>query len=87
MLRLISIALFSTSIACATFSLAGCKGNGVKQLSLAVVSGVEGDALKQAARDYEAINGVHINIAEFPYDNLFEKEQIDLSAGTGAYGV
>ena len=86
-LRLISIALFATSIACATFSLVGCKGNGAKQLSLAVVSGVEGDALKQAALDYEALHGVHINIAEFPYDNLFEKELIDLSAGTGAYDL
>jgi len=86
-LRLISIALFAGSIACATFSLAGCKRNGAKQLSLAVVSGVEGEALKQAALDYEALNGVHINIAEFPYDNLFEKELIDLSAGTGAYDL
>ena len=81
------MALFASSIACATFSLAGCKRNGAKQLSLAVVSGVEGDALKQAALDYEALNGVHINIAEFPYDNLFEKELIDLSAGTGAYDL
>jgi multiple sugar transport system substrate-binding protein len=86
-LRIISVALFASSIVCVTFSLAGCKGNGAKQLSLAVVSGVEGDALKQAALDYEALNGVHINIAEFPYDNLFEKELIDLSAGTGAYDL
>ncbi len=58
-----------------------------KQLTLAVVSGVEGDALKQAARDYEAQTGTHINIAEFPYINLFEKELIDLKARTGAYDV
>ena len=45
-----------------------------KQLSLAVVSGAEGEALKQAARDYEAQTGTHIEIAEFPYTNLFEKE-------------
>ena len=32
-----------------------------KQLTLAVVSGVEGDALKQAARDYETQTGTHIN--------------------------
>ena len=37
-----------------------------KELTLAVVSGVEGDALKQAAADYEAKTGVHINIAQFP---------------------
>jgi multiple sugar transport system substrate-binding protein len=58
-----------------------------KQLTLAVNSGVEGDALKQAARDYEAQTGVHIQIAEFPYANLFEKELVDLGAGTGAYDL
>jgi multiple sugar transport system substrate-binding protein len=61
-------------------------GNG-KQLTLAVNSGVEGDALKQAARDYETQTGVHISIAEFPYANLFEKELIDLNARTGAYDL
>jgi len=58
-----------------------------KELTLAVNSGVEGDALKQAARDYEAQTGVHINIAEFPYANLFEKELIDLNSRTGAYDL
>jgi len=58
-----------------------------KQLTLAVNSGVEGDALKQAARDYEAQTGVRINIAEFPYANLFEKELIDLNARTAAYDL
>lgn len=58
-----------------------------KELTLAVVSGVEGDALKQAALDYEAATGVHINIAQFPYANLFEKEMIDFNARTGAYDL
>lgn len=58
-----------------------------KQLTLAVNSGVEGEALKRAARDYEAQTGVRINIAEFPYANLFEKELIDLNAQTGAYDL
>ena len=58
-----------------------------KQLTLAINSGVEGEALKQAARDYEAQTGVRINIAEFPYANLFEKELIDLNAQTGAYDL
>lgn len=65
----------------------GGSGAGGKQLTLAVNSGVEGDALKQAARDYETQTGVHINIAEFPYANLFEKELIDLNARTGAYDL
>jgi multiple sugar transport system substrate-binding protein len=58
-----------------------------KTLTLAINSGVEGDALKQAAKDYEAQTGVHINIAEFPYANLFEKELIDLNTRTGAYDL
>lgn len=62
-------------------------GGGGKQLTLAVNSGVEGDALKQAARDYEAQTGVRVQIAEFPYANLFEKELVDLSARAGAYDL
>src|ERR1043166_9475714 len=58
-----------------------------KALTLAINSGVEGDALKQAARDYEAKTGIHINIAEFPYANLFEKELMDLDSHTGAYDL
>ncbi len=69
--------------------LAGCnrQRDNAKQLTLAVNSGVEGDALKQAALDYEAQTGIHINIAEFPYANLFEKELVDLNARTGAYDL
>src|SRR6185503_18279854 len=68
---------------------AGCQSKAPdgKSLTLAINSGVEGDALKQAAKDYEAQTGVHINIAEFPYANLFEKELIDLQSRTGAYDL
>ena len=58
-----------------------------RQLTLAVVSGVEGEALKQAARDYAAQTGVQINVVEFPYANLFDKELIDLNSRTGAYDL
>lgn len=58
-----------------------------KQLTLAVVSGAEGEALKQAALDYEKQTGTHIEIAQFPYTNLFEKELIDLKSRTGAYDL
>jgi len=58
-----------------------------KQLTLAVTNGVESDGLKQAALEYEQQTGTHINIAEFPYANLFEKELIDLKARTGAYDL
>jgi multiple sugar transport system substrate-binding protein len=57
------------------------------QLTLAVVNGVEGEALKQAAADYETKTGIHIEIAPFPYTSLFEKELIDLKARTGAYDL
>ena len=76
-------------LSCVSFVIASCNGSngGPRGLTMAVNSGVEGDALKQAARDYESLSGVHINIAEFPYDNLFEKELIDLTAATGAYDL
>jgi multiple sugar transport system substrate-binding protein len=78
------------SLLAITLLLGGCQRGGPanqKQLTLAINSGVEGEALKQAARDYEAQTGVRINIAEFPYANLFEKELIDLNAQTGAYDL
>lgn len=85
MILLIALFAFAISIACRASS--GRNADGTKQLSLAVVSGVEGDALKQAARDYEAQTGTHIQIAEFPYDDLFAKELVDLGAQTGAYDL
>ena len=78
---LVVLALMVGATACNT------RQGAAHQLTLAVNSGVEGDALKQAALDYEKQNGVHINIAEFPYANLFEKEMIDLNSGTGAYDL
>ena len=71
-------------------AVSGCLRSGnqdTRTLTLAINSGVEGDALKQAAKDYEAQTGVHINIAEFPYANLFEKELLDLNARSGAYDL
>ncbi len=86
--RLKSVPLFKIAFTLTLALFAGC-GHAAdpKSLTLAVNSGVEGDALKQAALDYEARTGVHINIAEFPYANLFEKELIDLSARSGAYDL
>ena len=77
-------------IALTAVVLSGCLRGGKQDgrtLTLAINSGVEGDALKQAAKDYEQQTGIHINIAEFPYANLFEKELIDLTAHTGAYDL
>ena len=87
--RLSNVKTFVVILLFTLASLVGCRQEtgGAKQLTLAVNSGVEGDALKAAAKDYEAQTGVHINIAEFPYSNLFEKELIDLNARTGAYDL
>src|ERR1051325_3913478 len=77
-------------VAFIVIALSACMRAGkhdTRTLTLAINSGVEGDALKQAARDYETQTGVHINIAEFPYANLFEKELIDLNAHSGAYDL
>ena len=65
--------------------LAGCRG--AAGLNLAVPSGVEGDALKEAAREYESQTGVRVQIVELPYEDLFAKELIDLNAQTGAYDL
>ena len=64
-----------------------CTRRSSNHLTLAVVGGVEGEALKQAAIDYEAQTGMHIDIAQFPYANLFEKELIDLNSRTAAYDL
>lgn len=83
-----AILIFLSAFAGASFS--ACKGSrpdGSVELNLAVNAGVEGDALKQAAHDYEAQTGVRVNISEFPYDDLFSKELIDLKTGTAAYDL
>jgi multiple sugar transport system substrate-binding protein len=56
-------------------------------LTIAVNAGVEGDALKAAAQEYGQQNNLTVNISEFPYANLFEKELVDLVNRTGAYDV
>ena len=80
----ITIVVFLLSAACRH---ANNSSTGSKTLSIALASGVEGDALKQAAREYEAQTGTHVEIAEFPYDDLFAKEQVDLNTQTGAYDI
>jgi multiple sugar transport system substrate-binding protein len=83
--RIITVVVVLTAVAISACMRAGKQDR--RTLTLAINSGVEGDALKQAARDYEAQTGVHINIAEFPYANLFEKELVDLNAHSGAYDL
>ena len=83
------LAAITIAIIAITICFTNCRptATGGKVLTIAINSGVEGDALRQAARDYEQQTGIHLNIAEFPYGNLFEKELIDLNARTGAYDL
>ena len=50
-------------------------------------AGVEGSALKAAAREWGELRNTRIEVVELPYANLFEKESLDLTSRTGAYDV
>src|SRR5580704_3346957 len=67
--------------------LAACNRAPEKTLTVAVNAGVEGTALKLAAKEWGAARGVRIEVVELPYANLFEREQLDLTSKTGAYDV
>ena len=67
--------------------LSSCSRSSERSLTIAVNAGVEGTALKTAAKEWGAAHGVHIEVVELPYANLFEKEQLDLTSHTGAYDV
>ena len=82
---------FLTLLLLIAITISGCRNNNQpaprSTLTLAAVSGEEGAALKQAAADYERQSGVRIDVVDFPYNNLFEKELIDFKARTGAYDL
>lgn len=66
----------------------GCSVPAGARFTVAVNAGVEGDALKAAARDYAAAHsGLTLEIVELPYANLFEKELLDVTFSTGAYDL
>lgn len=68
--------------------LAGCsRSDPEKTLTIAVNAGVEGTALKAAAREWGELRKTRIEVVELPYANLFEKESLDLQSRTGAYDV
>lgn len=67
---------------------AGCAGRAAPRFTVAVVAGVEGDALKAAAHDYAKLHpDLPLELVELPYANLFEKELLDTTFSTGAYDV
>src|SRR5579883_1094073 len=67
--------------------LLSCSRTPQRSLTIAVNAGVEGTALKAAAKEWGEANHARIEVVELPYANLFEKEQLDLSSRTGAYDV
>jgi len=67
--------------------IVGCNRAPDKALTIAVNAGVEGTALKAAAKEWGAAHGTRVEVVELPYANLFEKEQLDLTSRTGAYDV
>lgn len=66
---------------------ASCARQDSKVLTIAVNAGVEGSALKAAAREWGELRSTRVEVVELPYANLFEKEMLDLSSRTGAYDV
>jgi multiple sugar transport system substrate-binding protein len=72
---------------CALFALCACSRSSQRSLTIAVNAGVEGSALKLAAKEWGAARGVHVEVVELPYSSLFEKEELDLTSRTGAYDV
>lgn len=64
-----------------------CSRPAERSLTIAVNAGVEGTALKTAAKEWGAAHNARIEVVELPYANLFEKEQLDLASRTGAYDV
>src|ERR1700689_4567981 len=74
-------------LTCALFALCACSHSSQRSLTIAVNAGVEGTALKLAAKEWGAARGVRVEVVELPYANLFEKEQLDLTSKTGAYDV
>ena len=58
-----------------------------EKLVLATLNSVEGQTTAKAFREYGELNGIEVEIVEAPYSNLFEKEVLDMSQGTGLYDV
>jgi multiple sugar transport system substrate-binding protein len=56
-------------------------------ISVAINAGVEGDGIKAAAKRYEALKHVKIEISELPYNNLYSKILLSVSNPTSPFDV
>ena len=68
-------------------AVTACNRSSEKSLTIAVNAGVEGTALRTAAKEWGTAHSTRVEVVELPYANLFEKEQLDLTSRTGAYDV
>lgn len=83
-----TVPIFFVLLLAGLLPLGGCQSRqATAELTIAVNAGVEGDALKAAAADYQERFGVRMHVVELPYANLFEKQLVDLVSATGAYDV
>ena len=79
--------LFSSALLLAP---AGCSKSSVPDvptLSVAVNAGVEGDGIEAAAKRYEALKHVKIEISEIPYNNLYSKILLGVSNPVSPFDV
>jgi len=58
-----------------------------EKLVLATLNSVEGQTTAKAIREYGQLKGIEVEIVDAPYDNLFEKEVLDMSQKTGLYDI
>ncbi len=56
-------------------------------LTIAVPNGSEGDGLRAAAKDYQKLKGISIDIVQAPYSNLFEKAANAGATRSGTYDL
>lgn len=58
-----------------------------EKLVLATLNSAEGQTTAKALREYGELKGIEVEVVEAPYSNLFEKQVLDMSQGTGLYDV
>ena len=58
-----------------------------RTLTIAIHQGVEGIALKEVIRRFSSREGISVEVVEFPYDALFEREAAALKARESPYDV
>ena len=56
-------------------------------LVLATNNAPEGKSMAKALEEFGKLKNIEVEVVEAPYANLFEKELLDLSKGTGLYDI